>query len=86
MQSFALAIALVLSVIVMVIPSVSAEDYDISITDDMKFNPEDLTINVDDTVTWTNNDGMGHTATSTDGPASFDSCLLYTSPSPRDRG
>ena len=78
MQPFALAIALVLSVILMVIPSVSAEDYDISITDDMKFNPEDLTINVGDTVTWTNNDGMGHTATSTDGPASFDSGNIAT--------
>jgi len=73
MQFFALSIFLVISVILTMIPSVSAEDYDISITDDMKFNPEDLTINVDDTVTWTNNDGMGHTATSTDGPASFDS-------------
>ena len=73
LQSFALAFALVMFVILMVIPSASAEDHDVSITDDMKFNPEDLTINVEDTVTWTNNDGMGHTATSTDGPASFDS-------------
>ena len=73
MQFFALAIFLVMSVILVMIPSATAEDHDVSITDDMKFNPEDLTINVEDTVTWTNNDGMGHTATSTDGPASFDS-------------
>jgi len=72
-QFFALAIFLVMSVILVIIPSASAEDHEISITDDMKFDPEDLTINVGDTVNWTNNDGMGHTATSTDGPASFDS-------------
>ena len=78
MQFFALAIFLVMSVILVMIPSASAEDYDVSITDDMKFNPEDLTINVGDTVTWTNNDGMGHTATSTDGPTSFDSGNIDT--------
>lgn len=51
----------------------SDENYDISITDGMVFNPDDLTINVGDTVTWTNDDSMGHTATSTSGPTSFDS-------------
>ena len=51
----------------------SDNNYDISITDGMVFNPDDLTINVGDTVTWTNDDNMGHTATSTSGPTSFDS-------------
>ena len=73
MQFFALAIFLVMSVILVMIPSASAEEHNISITDDMKFDPEDLTINVGDTVNWTNNDGIEHTTTSTDGPASFDS-------------
>jgi len=44
MQFFALAIFLVFLVM---IPSASAEEHNISITDDMKFNPEDLTRNVD---------------------------------------
>ena len=51
----------------------SDDNYDISITDGMVFNPDDLTINVGDTVTWTNDDNMDHTATSTSGPVSFDS-------------
>ena len=44
MQFFALSIFLVMAVILAMIPSASAEDHDVSITDDMKFNPEDLTI------------------------------------------
>ena len=51
----------------------SDDNYDISITDGMVFNPDDLTINIGDTVTWTNDDNMDHTATSTSGPISFDS-------------
>ena len=50
-----------------------AENYDVEITDDMEFDPEEITIYVGDTITWTNNDGMSHTATSTSGPTSFDS-------------
>jgi len=37
-----------------------------------QFVPRDITINVGDTVTWTNSDSVIHTATSTSGPASFD--------------
>ena len=51
----------------------SNQNHDISITENMDFDPEELTITVGDTVTWTNNDGMSHTATSTSGPESFDS-------------
>ena len=47
--------------------------FDISITDNMEFDPDEITIYVGDTITWTNNDGMSHTATSTSGPTSFDS-------------
>ena len=37
------------------------------------FSPQDLTIEVGDTVTWTNLDDFSHTATSTSGPSAFDS-------------
>ena len=40
------------------------------------FDPSSLTINVGDSVTWTNNDGASHTASSTSGPESFDSGTL----------
>jgi plastocyanin len=44
----------------------SNENHDISITDDKDFSPEDLTINVGDTVIWTNNDDSPHTVTADD--------------------
>jgi plastocyanin len=39
---------------------------------DFAFQPGTVTIQVGDTVTWTNNDSVAHTATSTDDPALFD--------------
>jgi len=50
-------------------PSVSIQGF--------AFNPpSNLTVHSGDTVTWTNNDGASHTATSTSGPASFDSGII----------
>ena len=40
------------------------------------FSPSTRTIDVGDSVTWTNNDGASHTASSTSGPVSFDSGTL----------
>lgn len=37
------------------------------------FSPANITVKQGTTVTWTNNDSTVHTATSTDGPAGFDS-------------
>lgn len=39
------------------------------------FDPGTVTIQVGDTVTWTNNDAMPHTATSTDDAATFDGAM-----------
>src|SRR4051794_23986778 len=48
---------------VVVPPHVSPITVPVSIAG-FAFNPSDLTINVGDTVTWTNNDGVIHTTTS----------------------
>ncbi len=42
----------------------------------LAFSPSTLTVPVGTTVTWTNDDGMTHTVTSTSGPAGFDSGLM----------
>jgi len=51
--------------------------HDVTIVD-FAFGPADLTIQVGDTVRWTNSGATDHTATSTSGPASFDSGVLAT--------
>jgi plastocyanin len=46
----------------------------------LAYNPAELTVQAGDTVTWTNNDGVGHTATSDAGaPAAFDSSTIAPS-------
>ena len=42
-------------------------DYQVEIAD-YSFNPPDITISVNDTVTWLNNDTIVHTATRTEAP------------------
>ncbi|MBT4059823.1 MAG: hypothetical protein HOE69_05905 [Euryarchaeota archaeon] len=42
------------------------------------FSPQTITIDVGDSITWTNQDSSSHTATSTSGPDSFDSSTLST--------
>ena len=43
---------------------------------DLAFNPTPITVTVGTTVTWTNNDTVDHTVTSTSGPTSFDSGVI----------
>ncbi len=45
----------------------------------MAFSPNTITIQVGDSITWTNLDSFSHTATSTSGPDSFDSGTLSNS-------
>jgi plastocyanin len=46
----------------------------------LAYNPAELSVQVGHTVTWTNNDGLGHTATSDAGaPAAFDSSTIAPS-------
>jgi plastocyanin len=45
------------------------------LVEDFAFNPATITIQVGDTVTWTNNGDVPHTATSMSGPDSFDVSL-----------
>ena len=44
----------------------------------MAFSPNSITIQVGDSITWTNLDSFSHTATSTSGPVAFDSGTLST--------
>ena len=45
---------------------------------DFAFVPRELSVTVGPTVTWVNRDDVPHTATSSDGPAAFDSRALDT--------
>jgi plastocyanin len=47
-------------------PTASAADEDVTIAG-FAFAPDHVTVSVGDTVTWTNNDGVAHTATADDG-------------------
>lgn len=53
----------------------SATEYFVSIPG-FEFSPADLTINVGDVVTWTNDHSVNHTSTSDDGGATWDSGVI----------
>ena len=57
--------------------AVRAATHSVSIVD-FAFNPGSMTVNVGDTVVWTNTGEAPHTATSQSGPAAFDSGRLET--------
>ena len=66
---------LVAAVAVLYVPAAGAATSNVSIVSaTVGFSPSSITINVGDTVKWTNNDTTTtHTVTSTDSPAAFDS-------------
>lgn len=68
----AAAAALLLTAALLTAPRVDAADTVAVDISGFAFQPGTVTIQVGDTVTWTNNDGTPHTATSTDNPALFD--------------
>ena len=69
------ALALAAVAVLGVSPAVAATGHAVTIQN-FAFTPGSLTISVGDSVTWTNKDSTAHTATSTSGPASFNSGTL----------
>ena len=67
----ALAPVLLLIAWLLAAPPVRAAEVGVDISD-FAFNPATVTIQVGDTVTWTNNDSTAHTATSADDEGLFD--------------
>jgi plastocyanin len=69
-------VALVATVVVLVVPTIRAADTDVAIIN-FAFGPPTITIDVGDTVTWTNQDGTGHSATGVDFAApAFDTGII----------
>lgn len=76
--SFALGAVLLIGALSLSPSSVRAASVAVAISGNA-FVPADATVNVGDTVVWTNQDVVPHTATTTSGPASFDSGILTQS-------
>ena len=62
--------ALVLLAAIVAVPGVAQGNQNVALEKN-KFSPRDTTVRVGETVTWMNNDGIGHSVTADDG--SFDS-------------
>ena len=68
-RNVALSALLAATALLLLPPGAAAADQAVSISG-LAFHPPTVTVNVGDTVTWTNNDGVSHTATADGG--SFD--------------